>query len=113
MSNVQTLIRRCQALGAEFIPTPDSKLKVRARIPLPDALWQELKRRKAEVLAVLLRVPSWPCPECAGVPQLEDVTPSQDGNRTLLWWRCNACQTWGVITEGAARPFVWVTTTIQ
>src|SRR5262245_48691549 len=53
MSNVQTLLARCWELGAEFIPAPDGKLKVRAPAPLPEELQEELRRRKPEVLALL------------------------------------------------------------
>jgi hypothetical protein len=58
MSDVQTLLARCQELGAIFAPGPDGKLKVRAPSPLPADLQQELKQRKAEVLA-LLEVTIW------------------------------------------------------
>ncbi len=58
MSDVQTLLARCRELGAEFTPSPDGKLKVKAPAPLPEELRQELKRRKCEVLALLEAV-SW------------------------------------------------------
>src|SRR5690349_12561315 len=53
MSDVQALLIRCRALGAEFIPTPEAKLKVKAPIPLPENLREALRQRKAEVLALL------------------------------------------------------------
>ena len=53
MSDVQALLARCRELGAEFTPAPDGKLKVKAPAPLPEALREELKRRKNEVLAAL------------------------------------------------------------
>jgi len=53
MSDVTALITRCRALSAEFLSTPDGKLKVRAPQPLPDKLRQELKGQKQEILAVL------------------------------------------------------------
>ena len=53
MSDVQTLLAKCRDLGATFAPMPDGKLKVRAPAPLPDALRQELKEHKAEVLKAL------------------------------------------------------------
>jgi hypothetical protein len=53
MSTVQTLLTRCRELGAELTPTPHGTLKVKAPAPLPDALREELKQRKAEVLTLL------------------------------------------------------------
>lgn len=53
MTDVQTLLTRCRELGAEFIPQPDGKLKVRAPAPLPEPLRAALKQHKAEVLALL------------------------------------------------------------
>ena len=50
MSDVQALLTRCRELGAEFIPQPNGKLKVKAPAPLPENLRQELRRRKPEVL---------------------------------------------------------------
>jgi hypothetical protein len=55
MSDVHTLLTRCRELGAEFTPTPDGKLKVRAPAPLPEGLQEQLRQRKAEVLALLTR----------------------------------------------------------
>lgn len=53
MSDLQTLLARCRELGAEFFPGPDGTLKVKAPTPLPDALREEVKRRKQEILALL------------------------------------------------------------
>lgn len=53
MSDVQTLLNRCQDLGVTLTPTPDGKLKVKAPAPLPEALREQLRQRKAEVLALL------------------------------------------------------------
>ncbi len=53
MSDVVILLARCRELGAEFTPTTDSKLRVRARAPLPEELREELRQHKAEVLALL------------------------------------------------------------
>jgi hypothetical protein len=55
MSDVQALLARCRELGAELTPTPHGTLKVKAPAPLPDTLRDELKQRKAEVLALLTR----------------------------------------------------------
>ncbi len=55
VSDVQVLLNRCRELGAEFIPQPDGKLKIRAPAPLPDDLRAILKQRKEEVLALLTR----------------------------------------------------------
>jgi hypothetical protein len=53
MSTVQVLLARCRELDAELTPTPHGTLKVKAPAPLPDTLKEELKQRKAEVLALL------------------------------------------------------------
>lgn len=53
MTDAQSLLIRCQELGATLAPGPDGKLRVRAPAPLPEGLRQELKRRKREVLALL------------------------------------------------------------
>ena len=53
MSDVLPLLARCRELGATLTPAPNGKLKVRAPAPLPEALREELKRRKVEVLALL------------------------------------------------------------
>lgn len=53
MSDAQTLLARCQELGASLTPSSDGKLKVRAPAPLPEELQDELKRHKAEVLTLL------------------------------------------------------------
>ena len=55
MSDVHTLLTRCRELGAEFLPQPNGKLKVRAPAPLPENLREALRLRKAEILALLSR----------------------------------------------------------
>jgi hypothetical protein len=53
MSDLQTLLARCQALGITLIPGEGDKLKVRSPSPLSGDLQNELKRRKREILTVL------------------------------------------------------------
>ena len=53
MSGVQALLTRCRELGAEFIPSSEGNLKVRAPAPLPDELRAELKQRKTEIVELL------------------------------------------------------------
>ncbi len=111
MSDVHALLARCQALGAEIIPTPHGTLKVAAPAPLPEELRAELKQRKAEVLVVLTQHPtsvveSWPCSYCGRSAEIEDVCPSLDGKRILTLWRCEPCQTYGVTPN--TLPPVWV-----
>lgn len=111
MSDVQTLVNRCYALGAEFLPQPDGKLKVRAPAPLPEPLRVALKQHKAEVLALLRECPSWSCPACKGVVRLE---PFREEEAPTRFWTCTNCSTWGATREGATFPTVWVSkTTIQ
>src|SRR5262245_27659084 len=53
MSDVRALLTRCRELGAEFLPSPDGKLKVRAPAPLPKELQEQLRQCKAEIIALL------------------------------------------------------------
>jgi hypothetical protein len=108
MTDVQALLARCQELGTTLTPGPDGKLKVRAPAPLPEALRQELKQRKAEVLALLSQQPApWPCPHCGTPAEIEAVGPSLDGQRVLTYWHCPPCQTWGVTPDSIRQPPVW------
>jgi hypothetical protein len=114
MSDVQTLLARCQELGATLTPSPDGKLKVRAPAPLPEELQAELRRRKGEVLALLSQQPApWPCPHCGTPAEIEAVEPSRDGTRMLTFWHCEPCQTWAVTPSTLREPPVWVPKTEQ
>ena len=106
----QTLLTRCRELGAELIPQPDGKLKVRAPAPLPDELQTELKERKAEVLSLLTR---WTCPYCFQPLMIDEVCRSLDGERMLTLWRCDPCQVVGVTPDAVKKPPVWVKATKQ
>lgn len=53
MSNVQALLAKCRELGVHLTPSADGGLKFRSPVPLPDNLKDELKQRKAEILAAL------------------------------------------------------------
>jgi hypothetical protein len=53
-----SLLIRCREHEAELTATPEGKLRIQAPAPLPDALRDELKQRKTEVLA-LLDVMTW------------------------------------------------------
>ena len=111
MNKVQTLLTLCRALGVELTPTTDGKLKVRAPAPLPEDLRAELKRLKADVLALLNRqekLAPWPCPHCGNSAVIEDVCPSRDGQRTLTLWCCERCQIWAVTPSTLREPPVWV-----
>jgi hypothetical protein len=112
MSDVTTLLSRCRALGAEFTPTPDGKLKVTAPAPLPDELREQLRQRKAEVLALLSPSP-WPCPHCGKAATIEAVEPSRDGSRMLTFWTCAPCQVWAVTPGTLREPPVWVSRRMQ
>jgi len=50
----------------------------------------------------------WLCPHCSQPAEIEDVTPSLDGTRTLTLWHCEPCQTWGVTPSPLREPPVWV-----
>jgi hypothetical protein len=62
MNDVLSLLARCWELGAELTPTEKGTLKVSSPTPLPEALREELKRHKPEVLRLLAAVASFPCP---------------------------------------------------
>ena len=57
---------------------------------------------------------NWPCPHCGRPATIEDVFPSQDGERTLTMWSCEPCQVVAV-TPDAIRlpPMNWVKRTEQ
>jgi hypothetical protein len=115
MSDVQKLLAQCRELGAEFTPTPDGKLKVRAPAPLPEHLQEELRRLKAEVLALLTQQEPapWLCPHCGQPAEIEAVEPSRDRQRTLTFWRCEPCQIWAVTPSTLREPPVWVSSKKQ
>src|SRR5262245_27596927 len=104
MSDVLALLARCRELGAEFSPAPDGKLKVRAPAPLPEELQEQLRRRKAEVLASLSQSP-FPCPACSAAVRLEPALPEERPTRI---WTCMQCGAWGGTREGATYAAVWV-----
>lgn len=55
----------------------------------------------------------WPCPRCGQPAEIEDVCPSLDGQRTLTFWNCQPCQTWGVTPDTLRQPPVWVKKEMQ
>jgi len=100
--------------GFTLIPLPGDKLEVRPGSRLTPELRQELKWRKAEVLALLAQQSSsWPCPHCGNPAEVEDVCPSLDRQRTLTLWQCEPCQTWGVTPDTLRQPPVWTPRTEQ
>jgi hypothetical protein len=104
LSDVQTLLTKCREIGAELSTATHGHLKVKALAPLPKEVMGELRQHKAEVMAALSQE-SLPCscPQCSGQVQFE---PEDEYAFTRLWL-C-ACETWGVIREGAAYPVVWI-----
>ena len=105
MSDEQTLLARCQELGATLTPSPDGKLKVRAPAPLPAELQAELRRYKAELLALLSQQQALPsCPACGSRVHLEPA----DEHAPTRFWTCTGCGAWGATRDGAAYPAVWV-----
>lgn len=92
-------------------PLPDGKLEVKPASKLPEELREQLRQRKAEVLALLNRrqEPSpWLCPHCGNPAEIEAVEPSLDGTRTLTFWNCQRCQVWAVTPSTLREPPVWV-----
>mgnify|MGYP003394553837 CR=1 FL=1 len=78
MSDVQALLARCRELGAELTPTPHGTLKVKAPAPLPDSLRDELKQRKAEILALLTS-------QIPAATDRPDPTPGPAFETVIFW----------------------------
>lgn len=96
MKDAHTLLTRCYALGAEFFPQPDGKLKVRAPAPLPEELQAELRRRKAEVLVLLRATPlTLRCRQCNCEARPDGGTLSQDQTNYIQFWVCLSCRAKG------------------
>ena len=85
MSDVQSLLARCQELGATLTPGPEGKLKVKAPAPLPEELREQLRQRKGEILALLSRQSPFPCPACKGAVRLE---PAVSEELPVRIWTC-------------------------
>jgi TubC N-terminal docking domain len=95
--NVHEVLSRCHELGVILAVSPQGKLRATPPGKLPEELREQLRQRKAEVLALLTQQSAvWPCPHCGQPAEIEDVCPSLDGQRTLTLWRCEPCETWGV-----------------
>ena len=107
--SVHEVLSQCRDLGVILAVSPDGKLRATPPGKLPEALREELKRRKAEVLALLTQQPTpWPCEHCGLPAEIEVIEPSLDGQRTLTYWHCDPCQTWGVTPDTLRQPPVWV-----
>ena len=106
------LLAKCRELGVVLVPGAEGKLRIAPPGRLPEELRAELKRRKAEVLA-LLSQQSWPCPHCGNPAVVEAVEPSRDGTRMLTFWNCQRCQVWAVTPSTLREPPVWVPRTEQ
>ncbi len=63
----------------------------------------ETERKPAGEQAVTSPTP-WPCRHCGKPAEIEAVEPSLDGQRTLTYWRCEPCQTWGVTPSTLREP---------
>ncbi|SRR5712692_6117453 len=98
MSDVQTLLTRWRQLGAEFTPTPDGKLKVKAPAPLPEELREELRQRKAEVLALLNPRPY--------INQRGELIIPFDSDPRYHWW-AGGQSIAATLAELNAPPDVW------
>lgn len=107
---VTELLADLQSRGFILRPLPDGKLEVKPASRLPEDLREELKQRKAEVLAALTQQPAspWPCLHCGKPAEIEAVEPSRDGTRMLTFWHCAPCQVWAVTPNTLREPPVWV-----
>src|SRR5262249_44457931 len=98
MSNAQTLIARCRKLGAEFFPTPDGRLKVRAQAPIPGPLLEELKNCRAEVLSLLTR---------PHINEREELIIPFESDPKYHWWKPGGQSIAEILLELNAPPRVW------
>ncbi len=101
MSDVATLLARCRELGAVFTPTPDGKLKVKAPAPLSEDLQEQLRQRKAEIVA-LLEEKARPHLTSAG----ELIIPFNSDPR-YHWWKPGGQSVAQTLAELNAPPEVW------
>jgi len=108
------LIFKCRGLGVTLAPGPEGKLRVSPPGVVPEDLREALRQHKGEILALLNQsarptlYPVWPCEHCGQPAEIEAVGPSLDGQRTLTFWNCQPCQTWGVTPDTLREPPVWV-----
>lgn len=109
----QELISICRDRGIKLVPGEGGRLRVSPPPErLPEDLREELRRRKAELLAVL-QAPSWPCSLCGNQAEVEEVMSSPDGQRILTLWHCETCQAWGCTPDALRQPPVWVSLKMQ
>jgi hypothetical protein len=91
--------------GLRFTPEGD-QLAVEPADKLTDALREEIRARKAEVLAFLTHPApeAWNCPHCGRSATIEAVEPSLDRERTLTFWHCEPCQSYAVTPSTIKEP---------
>jgi hypothetical protein len=109
------LLTGLQREGFRLTALPGEKLEVRPASRLTNALREELKRRKTEVLTLLTqqqRSP-WLCEHCGNPAEIEAVEPSLDNTRMLTYWQCESCQIWGVTPNTLRDLPVWVSSKVQ
>ncbi len=101
--------------GFQLRPLPGGKLEVKPASKLPEELREQLRQRKAEVLALLTQTQAtpWPCRHCGNPAEIEAVEPSLDGTRMLTFWHCEPCQIWAVTPDSLKQPPVWVSSKEQ
>ena len=78
----EELLRQAHARGATFQVLAESRLKVQAPAPLPDAMMEGLRQQKAEILALLAAETS------ANLPTMVE----QRDNAYLLAWAAHAAE---------------------
>jgi hypothetical protein len=113
---VHELLADLRRQGFHLTPLPGDRLEVRPFSKLSEALRQELKQRKAEVLELLSRQLEpfpWPCPHCGSPAEIEAVEPRQSDGVLLTYWQCPPCQTWAVSPATLREPPIWVSKRAQ
>jgi hypothetical protein len=102
--SVQEVIARCRDLGVTLAPGPGGKLRATPPGRLPEELREELRRYKAEVLALLTaekaEARSWPCSACGKPARIEEVDAQ---GRTF--WTCSGCRASGVTPREPGKPY--------
>ncbi len=88
MMTAETLLLQCQKLGVRLAHSPEGKLQVSPPGKLPDDLRAELKRCKAEVLALLRNSsPSQPENSRTIYEELVNATPKADALLVFPDWQ--------------------------
>lgn len=90
--NATDLLTNLLRQGFNLIPLPGDKLEVRPASKLTDALRQELKQQKLDLLTLLRTTPlTLRCRQCNREARPDGGTLSMDKTGYIQFWRCVSC----------------------